>query len=613
MERAARPGAPLEHSEQPLVVSFYCGAPYYFRAAEQLKQDCLRLGLEHHIVEAPLPSTTSWVDACRYKVVFIGECLTTYRRPILWIDVDCRILERCKLLESCAADLGFFLRGFRYIKEYDPMALPRVAQPSILYFGFTPATQEFVSLMRSLEADYEGEATDDFFFQEAWERCGIPMSLLLLPPSLVCFDLPAAHRECFFFGRSGNAATFKDSVAQHAVDLYSPARRKAVLVREAGEFIKAGRPSAARLLLRRAHELDPTDEKLAYRIARLLRRAGKLDAALLFLRRFQRAGNTVNHARRFAVDSALEDRQLERAEAIAQDLIERGSQEDAAWACSRLLRIGLEQRAEQLGLAPQERPALWWMESPYPGNFGDVLNPYIIEKLSGRPPRMVAKGSGLLAIGSTIRFARPGTAVWGTGTPRMSDRLNAKADYRAVRGPLTRQLVLESGGSCPSVYGDPSWFLKRLYEPAEVDKRYRLGLVLHHANAGDLQAGEGVKAISVACGSYEEIERFVDELHECEQILSTSLHGLIVSHAYGISARWCEVPDANTRIPGDGTKFRDYLLSVGLESELPLRLARGTIVTVEHAAEMNCLPKREIDLDALAAAAPFEVLEKWRR
>jgi len=67
------------------------------------------------------------------------------------------------------------------------------------------------------------------------------------------------------------------------------------------------------------------------------------------------------------------------------------------------------------------------------------------------------------------------------------------------------------------------------------------------------------------------------------------------------------VPDSEGAVPGDGTKFHDYMLSVGLEPEPPLLLARGTVVTADLAHEADRLPPRSIDLEALAAAAPFEV------
>jgi hypothetical protein len=66
-------------------------------------------------------------------------------------------------------------------------------------------------------------------------------------------------------------------------------------------------------------------------------------------------------------------------------------------------------------------------------------------------------------------------------------------------------------------------------------------------------------------------------------------------------------------LPGDGTKFHDYMLSVGLEPEAPLLLPRGTVVTLAYASEAQRLPRRQIDLHALAAAAPFEITADWER
>ena len=66
-------------------------------------------------------------------------------------------------------------------------------------------------------------------------------------------------------------------------------------------------------------------------------------------------------------------------------------------------------------------------------------------------------------------------------------------------------------------------------------------------------------------------------------------------------------------VPGDGTKFRDYLLSVGLEDQEPGSLPTGTVVTERHARDAQQLPRRDIDLDALAAAAPFDIVQDWQR
>lgn len=600
----------LERPAAPLLISFYYGDEYYHRSALQLQEDCKRAGMEHYVVEAALPPNTPWVSACRYKVPFIADCLRRFRRPLLWLDADCRLLARPDLLWTSKADLGFFLRGFRYLKDFDPMAVPRLAQPSILYFGYTSKTLEFVEIMASLESEYGPDATDDFFLHEAWRQYQRQLSLLVLPPDLVCFELPATGQECFFFGRSNSASEFKSQVDQHEPELYGKARRKAVLLREARDSLKSGDRSSATVFLHRAYELDPSDEALAYRVARLLKREGKVPQALELLKRL--ADSTgVDHVQRFLIESAANAKDFDRAGSLAHALISEGCPSDAAWAQSRLFRIGLEMRARAKGIEDHERLPLSWMERPYPGNFGDLLAPYIVERLSGRPPRFIPKGKGVLAIGSIIKFAREGSIVWGTGTSRMSDRLHPKAEYRAVRGPLTRRLVLDSGGKCPPVYGDPSAFLPHLYQPARRTKRYALGFVAHHAHIGELQLNLDVRAISVLRGSEEDIEAFIDELHECERVLTTSLHGLIVAHAYGIPARWCDIPDATKRLPGDGTKFRDYLLSVGLKPEPALQISRGTAVTPEFARHADQLPERPIDLEALLAAAPFKIEASW--
>ena len=107
------------------------------------------------------------------------------------------------------------------------------------------------------------------------------------------------------------------------------------------------------------------------------------------------------------------------------------------------------------------------------------------------------------------------------------------------------------------------------------------------------------------------IEEFIDELNQCEKILTTSLHGLIVSHAYGIPAEWCQITGSDTNLAGDGTKFHDYMLSVGITPKDSLKIAKGTRVTAAYASKVSQLPVTQIDLKALAKAAPFDILPEW--
>lgn len=200
---------------------------------------------------------------------------------------------------------------------------------------------------------------------------------------------------------------------------------------------------------------------------------------------------------------------------------------------------------------------VWWPRSPRPGNLGDVLTPAILDRL-GHRARWVDQGSAdLLATGSIIRFARAGQTVWGSGAMWATDRPDRRARYLAVRGPLTGRVVTEAGGTDPGVYGDPALLLPELVNGA-VPKIHDLGLVPHYVDreiVRKLHPGE--RRIDVLRANPLDVVR---EIRQCRAIVSSSLHGVIVAHAYRIPAAWVRWSD---KLSGDDTKFHDYAASVG--------------------------------------------------
>lgn len=58
-----------------------------------------------------------------------------------------------------------------------------------------------------------------------------------------------------------------------------------------------------------------------------------------------------------------------------------------------------------------------------------------------------------------------------------------------------------------------------------------------------------------------DIKRVIIEITSCRRILSTSLHGIIVSHAYGIPALWIR----HNVLHDSNLKFYDYFSSVGIK------------------------------------------------
>ena len=57
------------------------------------------------------------------------------------------------------------------------------------------------------------------------------------------------------------------------------------------------------------------------------------------------------------------------------------------------------------------------------------------------------------------------------------------------------------------------------------------------------------------------LTKLLETYFECETIVSSSLHGVIVPHAYDIPALWVKFSD---NLSGDNTKFYDYFESVGI-------------------------------------------------
>lgn len=202
-------------------------------------------------------------------------------------------------------------------------------------------------------------------------------------------------------------------------------------------------------------------------------------------------------------------------------------------------------------------------------NYGDLLSKYLVEKISGRPVKFVQpkkqawykwNKKNYLAIGSIIHHASKDSVVWGSGIIDRKQQI-APADFRAVRGPRTRKHLLEMGHECPPVYGDPALLLPEYYHP-KVEKRYKIGIIPHYHDFKEVsEEYKNDPEIRVIDMMTLDVEKVTRQILECESTISSSLHGVIVSHAYGISSVWVEFSD---KLFGDGVKFADYLESVDL-------------------------------------------------
>lgn len=241
-----------------------------------------------------------------------------------------------------------------------------------------------------------------------------------------------------------------------------------------------------------------------------------------------------------------------------------------------------------------------------PRNFGDWITPYLFGKLSGRAPQhrrpdRLAPGERVLfGAGSILRhLQRPGVAVvWGSGVIAATDRFAAPLRTHAVRGPLTRARMRALGYPCPAVYGDPGLLLPRVHRPRH-GTRFRLGLIPHFAELAAVAARplpDGWVLIDVT----RPVEEVADAIAACDRTVSSSLHGIVVSHAYGVP---CARIAADVPLHGDGTKFLDHYAALGRPAPRP---ARWEDVTPHGLRALDFVAEDVGALqDRLLAACPF--------
>ena len=246
----------------------------------------------------------------------------------------------------------------------------------------------------------------------------------------------------------------------------------------------------------------------------------------------------------------------------------------------------------------------WYFGS---NNFGDILNPVLLNKLTGKKPvNICAKYYSevhYFFIGSILDRANGNTIVWGTGFISQDSNCTCPKKIYAVRGPKTRKILLEQGIECPEIYGDPALLLPKIYKP-KIDKKYKIGIIPHYVDKNNpwLDKYRNNDDINIIDIQVTNPFSFIDEVLCCEKIISSSLHGIIVSDAYNIPSMWIEFSD---KVIGNGFKFIDYFMSVKRVDTEPIKIDDKIDILEIYSKFYKY--KIEIDLESLIDSCPFEI------
>jgi pyruvyltransferase len=210
-------------------------------------------------------------------------------------------------------------------------------------------------------------------------------------------------------------------------------------------------------------------------------------------------------------------------------------------------------------------------------NFGDDLNLDLAASVLGIERSEVyfttnrTFSGKIVAIGSVLTQAMSNDIVLGTGlsfaskdalpeSPLWSKEL-PNVTIISVRGPDTRSKVLERAYTdCPEAYGDlgvtASLLIWPQLKPSE--KPSKAVCIVPHATDATLKKEAAATSYHVLSISPSTPLILVKQLMECEIVISSSLHALMIADAFGIAVRWYNGPDSNAP-----EKYMDYFRGIG--------------------------------------------------
>ena len=187
------------------------------------------------------------------------------------------------------------------------------------------------------------------------------------------------------------------------------------------------------------------------------------------------------------------------------------------------------------------------LDNNLPYNLGDDLNYYMLKELTNKKivnlKDTFLNKPNYLVIGSIIeKYCDSSSIIWGAGAMYGNKPLKYKpAQVKAVRGKMTQKYLIEQGVDCPDVYGDPALLLPYLYNPQK-QKKYKLGIIPHFVDKDSetiASLHNRIKdSVIINMVNYYDWHNVIDTILECEIVLSSSLHGLILSDAYGVTNVW---------------------------------------------------------------------------
>lgn len=198
-------------------------------------------------------------------------------------------------------------------------------------------------------------------------------------------------------------------------------------------------------------------------------------------------------------------------------------------------------------------------------NFGDALNPYIFKFLLKQKVFFCdynLKNKSILGIGSILHKTHEKSIVFGSGfISQTSVNKYPPKSILALRGPKSKE-KLNLPKDTNIIFGDPGILVSKIWKKSKIDKNYKLGIIPHYVDEDDILTNNFIeknKGDVLKINVRNDIGIIIDQITSCENIMSSSLHGLICAESYKIPVIRLIVSE---KIIGGDFKFDDYRLGI---------------------------------------------------
>lgn len=237
---------------------------------------------------------------------------------------------------------------------------------------------------------------------------------------------------------------------------------------------------------------------------------------------------------------------------------------------------------QNLSLNPEDSnpPILLYYYKNVP-NLGDLLNVVLCEEFFKQPiyycgnfnfNTAIFIGSILqnfLASPSNRTFCNIPLKVWGSGfimPPSTQESFTRPLEVYALRGLKTKERLehIFQTKLTGIALGDPGLLASHLINTNEIPKKYEVGIIPHYIEKNSENFKTLQKAIpnSVLLDVQKPVLETLSAMAECETILSSAMHGLIISDGLGIPNLRIK---ASKRLAEDTNwKFEDYYSVYGI-------------------------------------------------